>query len=372
MRNIFFIGHFKTGSTSIQTYFARNWLGLMKKGVLSPAVESQAAARAMRLILQGRDEELHHCSLNIIEPHNALALRLKNEEDGHEVPIYYPHLPSGFQMFEMIGNQIERLEPQVLVLCSEVFALLGMTKERKSIERIHNRLGEYHTTLYCSLRRPDDYLSSWHRQRLKFGEKLLPLRGGALTNYLETAHFQHAKLVHGWLEGGFRRSQLIIRSFDEVQRKDGSVVDFLQQTGIPEPVSPFSMERMNPSVPAAFAEIGRLALHHLPQTSSSHMIDWLTSMRKAVPHHHDEDIEVFGPDARKILVEHYRPIAKELDVLAGGRKFSVNVDDLARLRPIRELEAARFALPGLVSASRKSTLDSLAKDWIAALDLPNE
>lgn len=372
MRLILFIGHFKTGSTSIQHYFARNWLGLLQRGVLYPAVESQAVSRAIRLSLQGRDEDLQGQGLNIVEPHNALALRLKNEDDGHSVPSYYPHPPSGFQMFEMIRNQIGALNPETTVLCSEVFALLGMTAQRSGVKRIHARLGQHDTTIYCSLRRPDEYLSSWHRQRLKFGEKLAPLRAGALRSYVDTAHFQQAKLVRGWMDGCFEDSTLILRNFEDIQKGQGSIVDFMTQTRIPAPANAVIPGMMNPSVPAAFAEIGRLALHALPREQALNIVHWLTSMRRVVPHPSDREVEVFGQPVRNVLVEMFRPVARDLSAMAGGTGFYTDLDDLSRVRPIPELDAVRVSLPLLVAASKISRLTQPERDWLSTLQLPDQ
>lgn len=370
MKTIMFIGHFKTGSTSIQHYFARNWLALLRKGVLYPGVESQAAARAIRLSLTGRDEDLRGQTLNVIEPHNALALRLKNEEDGHGVPPYYPHAPSGLQMFEMIKNQLDAIQPETMVLCSEVFALLGMTKERKSVKRIHNRFRSHDVKLYCSLRRPDDYLSSWHRQRLKFGEKMLPLRAGALNAYLETAHFQQAKLVRGWLEGGFEEAELVLRNFSDTQKSGGSVVDFMSRTGIPIPDMAVMPGMMNPSVPSAFAEIARLALHQLPQESARSMVAWLIAMREEVDHVADREVEVFGQTMRDMMVERFRPVADDLSTLSGVNRFYPDLEDMALLRPVPELEAARAALAGLRAIGGRSRLTEAEREWLANLEIP--
>jgi len=128
LKLVIFIGHFKTGSSSIQSFLSSNFLRLLQAGILYPSVESQGAAWNMRAMMRGRDESTAGKSLNIIEPHNALALRLKNEEDGHGMPSYYPHPPSGFQMLELLENQISELAPNAVVLCSEVFSLFGLTE----------------------------------------------------------------------------------------------------------------------------------------------------------------------------------------------------------------------------------------------------
>ena len=372
MKLVMFIGHFKTGSTSIQHFLASNWYRLVEQGVLYPSVESGAMARNMRLLFNRADEDLHGQNLNVIEPHNALALKLKTEEDGHGVPSYYPKLPAAFQMFEAIEQQIAALQPQTTVLCSEVFALLGMTKHRKSIRRLNARLGHHDTTIYCTLRRPDDYLSSWHRQRLKFGAKLKPLRAGGMGGYLETAHFQQARMVRGWREDGFQNAELVLRNFDDVRRNQGSVHDFMTQTGVAFPQNVSLPDLRNPSVPSAFAEIGRLALIELPRESGRRIVEWLISVRGMVPHAADRDVEVFGPLVREKLVRNFAPIAADLRQMTGGRDFYPDIDELERLRPVNELDAANEALPRLVLASKVSSLFAEEKDWLGKLKLPEE
>lgn len=372
MKLVMFIGHFKTGSTSIQHFLASNWFKLIEQGVLYPSVENGALARNMRLLLNRADEDLHGQNLNVIEPHNALALKLKTEEDGHGVPPYYPKLPAAFQMFEAIEQQIAALQPHTTVLCSEVFALLGMTKDRQSVSRLNARLGQHDSTIYCSLRRPDDYLSSWHRQRLKFGVKQKPLRAGGMDDYLETAHFQQARMVRGWIDDGFQDAELVLRNFDDVLKNQGSVHDFMSETGIAIPRNAVMPDLRNPSVPSAFAEIGRLALIELPRQMGRNIVEWLISMRKLVPHASDRDVEVFGPAVRDKLVKNFEPVARELRSMSGGRDFYPDLSDLGRLRPISELEAANTALPRLVLASKISPLSPEEKDWLSKLRLPEE
>ena len=166
MKLVIFIGHFKTGSTSIQSFLSSNFLRLLQAGILYPSVESQGMARNLQVVLSGRDMPTIGDSLNIIEPHNALALKLKTEEDRHGVPSYYPNLPSGFQMLEALNNQISAIDPKSVILCSEVFALFGLTEKKESIKRLARRFAHHEVTIYCNLRRPDEYISSWHRQRL--------------------------------------------------------------------------------------------------------------------------------------------------------------------------------------------------------------
>lgn len=368
MKVIIFIGHFKTGSSSIQSFLSSNFYRLLQAGILYPSVESRGVSRNMKAILDGEDAPTTGAGLNVIEPHNALALRLKNEEDGHGVPPYYPHLPSGFQMMEIIDNQIAALQPDTVILCSEVFALLGLTEGRRSVRRLARRLSGHEVTIYCNLRRPDDYLSSWHRQRLKFGAKLGRLSGPAFDEYLGSAHFEQDKLVEGWLKGGFPEARLVLRNFDDVKAAGGSIVDFVNRSGADFPPDLFIPKDQNPSVPSAFAEIGRLAIHELPSADSKKVINWLTTARRRVDCPADDQIEDFGAKNRDIMSKRFLPIADSLTRMNGGKHFYKDASSFGLLRPVDPVLAARTALPGLIADAQERVLAPTIIDWLKGLD----
>lgn len=368
MKLVIFIGHFKTGSSSIQNFLSSNYLALLQVGILYPSVESQGLSRNLAVVRAGRDRPTAGDSLNIIEPHNALALRLKNEDDGHGVPAYYPAPPSGFQMLQFLHNQIHELEPKSVILCSEVFALLGMTAKRSGVQRLANRFAQHDVTIYCNLRRPDEYLSSWHRQRLKFGAKLQPLSGEGLHEYLDSAHFQQVKLIEGWTEY-FPQAKLVIRNFDEVRAAGGSIVDFMRHSSLTFPSNLHVPKDQNPSVPSAFAEIGRRAILELNPPLAREVIHWLTAARRRVSHPSDSDVEMFGPANRALISDRFAQIATSLDGLTGMSPFYPDLSDMGVLRPIDDVTAAEAALPALVADARRQALAQPLMDWLAALDL---
>jgi len=337
---------------------------MLRAGILYPSVESQGMARNLLVALSGQDIPTIGEGLNIIEPHNALALKLKTEEDRHGVPPYYPNLPSGFQMLEMLDKQISALDPGSVILCSEVFALLGLTEKRESIKRLARRFAHHEVTIYCNLRRPDEYISSWHRQRLKFGAKLAKLSEGALDEYLNGAHFQQAKLIEGWVTDHFPDAKLVIRNFDDVKAAGGSVKDFIASSGIAFPEHVNIPKDQNPSVPSAFAEIGRRALHELPRETASQIVGWLSSAGARVAHHSDKQVEVFGPENREILLSRFRPVAEKLNEMTGRHPFYPNFEDFGCCRPIAEMDAVKDALPGLVLDARRQGLPESILDWL--------
>ena len=98
---VIFMGHHKVGSSSLQRFLATNWLRLARDGVLYPSVEAQGLARNLAESLQGAPLEAPG-SVNIREPHNALAFKLIAEATGAAVPEWHPKLPSASQMFRAV------------------------------------------------------------------------------------------------------------------------------------------------------------------------------------------------------------------------------------------------------------------------------
>lgn len=363
MKVILFIGHFKTGSTSLQRFLSRNFHALLKAGILYPSVESQGIAHNMAALRNGRDFDWISDKLNVTEPHNALALVLKTEEDSHGVPHYYEKVPSGFQMFEMIENQIKALEPKALLICSEVFALFSHTEQQKSIARLANRLAHHDVTIYANLRRPDNYLSSWHRQRLKFGEKIRPLRGEGFNHYSSSAHVQHGKMVETWLEH-FPKARVVVRNFDSFIKKGGVVQDFVKNSGISFPSGLVDPGDFNPSIPSAFAEVGRRALVELPRNQALELVHNLIGGIKKVPHMPEADVEMFGTKNREILVEHYQDSLKIIRRLSQNDHFFDDPADFGRVRAVPELDASNDCLPRLKTYLLNSKLSDDAHAWI--------
>ena len=368
MKLVIFIGHFKTGSTSLQRFLANNYFSLLNRGILYPSVESMGMAHNISTALRGRDQSCNGLSLNVTEPHNALAVRLLNEENNHHVPPYYPNLPGGFRMFDALDSQIHTLAPDTMILCAEVFALFGGTKTQKSLKRMARRFAEHDVTLYCSIRRPDEYLSSWHRQRLKFGGKLEPLRGKAFGAYRKTVHFQHDLMVNGWLEH-FPDARLVLRDYRDVLRGGGSVGDFFYHA-VGRDVSDLpAVKPENPSVPCAYAEIGRRALRELELPVARPFIAWLVRHADSVDHAADRDVEVFGADTRKALYEGYAPIHDALGALSGKPPFFSDFEDIGRVRPVSDLEAASEVLPKLRRLAARRFLDRKVQAWLKDLSI---
>lgn len=365
MKVILFIGQFKTGSTSLQRFLSRNYVALIKAGILYPSVESQGISQNMAALLRGADSAAMSAKLNVTEPHNALALQLKTEEDGHGIPSYYENVPSGFQMLEMIDNQIAAFNPKTVLICSEVFALFSHTEKQASIARLARRLGHHDVTLYANLRRPDDYLSSWHRQRLKFGAKMQPLRTTGLNEYLHSSHVQHGQMIEAWLQH-FPNAQIKMRNFDDFIGKGGIIQDFGTHAGVDFPPDLANPGDFNPSVPCAFAEVGRQALIDLPHRDGRIVVDNLLKAIQYVRHVADKDVEMFGQSNRATLSEAYAPSLAIIQRLTGQNNFFSHEMNLKICRPISDLDALNKCWPDLQSYLMASDLPQSIKGWVQA------
>ena len=55
MKAAFFIGHHKTGSTSLQAFLAANYHRLISEGILYPATESEGIVSNLAAALAGGD-----------------------------------------------------------------------------------------------------------------------------------------------------------------------------------------------------------------------------------------------------------------------------------------------------------------------------
>lgn len=343
MKFSIFIGHHKTGSTSVQAHFARHRLDYLRRGVLYPMVEGQGMATLLAEALAGEGMDARTSGLNLREPHNALAFRLLQEAGGIPVPPWHPHLPSSHQMFRTIAMQISMLRPEHVVLCSEVMSRLPMEWGDKIMPRLSSNFGAHDLTLVMNLRRPDHYITSWHMQRMKFGHGLQPLRHGAWEEYRPGAHFQYEQVLAGY-QAAFPQARLILRNYDLVRASGGSVGDFLGQIGL-DPGAPVEEVKANGSVPHALCEVNRLLTLKAPGVVHA-FVDHVrrAAGRLALPP--SDEVEMFGPLQRATMVEAFAPIHEALSARVGA-PFFPDIDDMARLRPIPEIEAARIGLAAI-------------------------
>lgn len=355
MKVILYIGHHKVGSTALQVYLSQNWLRLLRHGILYPAIEPQGMAHNLNVALKGKDTT-GILPMNVREPHNALAFRFSSSVTGKPIPAFHENIPPIPQIINTIQRQVEELSPRTVILCSEVLSNFGAV-EPKLINRLLNIFPGAEFQICCTLRRPDQYLASWHGQRLKFGHQVFALREEALKRYFKSVHFDYRKLLEPWLNRAPQGTAFAIRNYADVLKSGGSTEDFTAIANTSFPRGMVAAPRANPSLPYALMEVARQANHALERPDAQALKDALLKSRKSLSLPDNGEIEMFGAQNRARMAELFAPIDAWLGEVTGQSGFFPDLDKLAQPRPLPELDAAAQALarlsPGTIG--RKAT-----------------
>ena len=341
MKVILYIGHHKVGSTALQVFLSQNSHGLLRNGILYPAVDMQSFSHLLAKAM-GAGDTPAYLPPNIREPHSALAYRMMHESDGRPVPKQFKALPDAAQMLHAIQCQVAELKPKAVVLCSEAFANFGEA-DPALIPQLAGIFPEAEIELYCAFRRPDQYLVAWHGQRLKVNERLSPLREIGHRDYARNIHFDFRKAIEAWHEA-LPQARLILRNYADILAAGGSPQDFMAQTGLDWPGDLLPVGQPNRSLPLAAMEIVRRANLELPLPRAQQFSQYMIRNAGKFAAEPDERIEMFAPNDRARLLADFHPIHVYLSALAGVPAFFPDINEIAEPRPVPELQA----VPGLL------------------------
>lgn len=360
---ILHIGHHKTGTSSLQVHFARNYKSWMEQGVLYPSVEAAGFSHNLRQLLNPVSNSVA-MSLNAEQPHNGLAQKMLAEVSAHKVPVVRQNLPSSAQMFWSIRKQIEVLSPKTVVLCAEVFSKFGKAGPAQ-IDRLREELPDAKFTIYCALRRPDDYLASWQGQRLKFGLKLKPLPKETTSGYFHGIHFDYRLLLEAWIDR-MPDANFIIRTYDDVLSAGGSVQDFHQQTAIQIPANVEKIKDSNPSIAYALQDVARRGNLELTGPDARDLRAYLMGLRNKLTLPPNRDVEMFGADTRAKMLARFLPIEEYLRSVTGKPAFFPNIESIGQTRPIPEADARAQALTKNARILVKKAPSNNIRDFLKA------
>ncbi|PCJ07281.1 MAG: hypothetical protein COB16_11690 [Rhodobacteraceae bacterium] len=333
MKIILFIGHHKVGSTSLQDYLARNAVALAQAGILYPATDFEGLA-LMSAMAAGRHQPDGPLPINAREPHNALAFRMLADHQGGKVPNYHKRLPGQPQMIHAIRQQVSFFTPHTMILAAEVFANFNAVAP----ELIHQLVGffpEAEFTVTATLRRIDEYLASWHGQRLKFGHTIAPLRTNGVEPYISGIHFDYRLMVEGWLQA-LPEARVILRNYTEVRNAGGSVADFITQNGLKVPKGLARERRENDSLHRGVYEIVRRGITELPRDQASALRAEIRDLTPKLRLPDSTQIELFGVQNRQHLVEQFAPINAYLGGVVGRAAFFDDLDQARQVLPVSE------------------------------------
>lgn len=347
MNFIVFLGHHKVGSTSLQHFFAKNSTKLLNSGILYPCVDFECMAlMARRMGLE--TDVVDTMPINAREPHNALAFRMINEENGAPIPPYHKNLPSSAQMLNAISQQIKYFSPSVVILAAEVFSNFSAICP-KSIHKLSGFFGDHKVRFVLTLRKIDDYLVSWHGQRLKFGEKINPLNSlDVLKAYTTGIHFDYRLLLSGWV-AAFPKSEFIVRNYDDVLANGGACNDFVNVSGLELPSDMTPVENKNPSFHRSLMELVRIGNFKFNEAQAKELRRFMLDVVKKAKLPANNLIEMFGKEGRHLLYKSFNPINDYLKPYAKGGDFFVDIENLRIVNEIDESDAVSMALDVLLN-----------------------
>jgi len=331
---VLFIGHHKVGSSSLQDYLARNASRLAKAGILYPFVDFEgmsflAASAFGKGVPEGR------LPFNVNAPHNALAFAMMAASNGRRVPTWHKMLPSIPQMIFAVRQQVRQLQPHTVILASEVFSNFAV-RSPESVKQIADLFPDAEITVVASLRRIDDYLISWHGQRITFGEKVAPLRGDvAISNYMKGIHFDYWRMLKIWLDH-FPGAEFILQNYSDVMKTGGAVNSFFQATKINRPAGMLPEIRDNVSIHRGIFEFSRLANNQLSGDVAPSVREHLQALVPNMDLPASKEIELIGAETREKIYRNFAPINEKLGGVVGRTVFFEDLEAVLQEQPVPE------------------------------------
>jgi hypothetical protein len=364
MKLILYIGHHKVGSTSLQAFLAQNAHKLLQAGILYPAVEPRGLTHMLRQSI-GIEDRPGLLPLHLREPHSALAYRMMAETSRRHVPPQFMSMPPLPQMIATLQNQLTWLTPETVIMCSEVFSNFGAVNPAliEQLLALFPQISEIQ--VYCVFRRPDDYLVSWHGQRLKVGEKLEPLEL-SLPGYYPTIHFDYGSVIAPWLEA-CKGATITLRDYGSVMHVGNSVQDFRKQTIVKFPTGLTPPPRINPSLPLSVMDIMRMGNHRLPIASREHLRFFLMQCQDLIDLPPNKDVEMLGADNRAALLDRFQPIHAYLNDIAGTKSFFPDIEQMAQARPLPYQAATKMALDKMTPDVLTHLRDAKTRSFIETM-----
>lgn len=291
-RIILHIGQQKTGTTTLQRALVADRSRLLDAGILYPDVGHQRAPRS-----------------DASRPsHNGLFFAL---EGRHQ-----PRSPA--QMRTRLEHQISANAADVVLISAER-AFLAADHRNRILDGL-DRMAPWDKRVVVYLRRPDSYLTSYHKQLIRMGRKVAGLHTGQRLDELRlTCQLDHTRAVGLYAE---RYGGVDLFSYDEI---DDTVTHFYESVlGLDAPVE--RPARTNPSIPSVFAELAR---------------QWVVSgsrlepgqIRLLIAHGEREIVDLLGATNRRHLLEYYRPHDAYLGSLVGRDAFFEDLEDMAVVPP---------------------------------------
>lgn len=333
MRVIVHIGHYKTGTTSLQRRFTDHRESLAEQGVVYPDLGA-----------------LHNPNGSVLPSHSALVFEILRRREL-QVPRWYQDLvdaaptpPTLESMTDALRGAMADAGDRDVLLSSEELMRFGAGGRHEGlVDELAELLGDHPVRIFCHLRRPDLHLPSWYNQLVKLGARRANM-SESVDVYFDKIHVDYAMALRPWVER-FGRENVIVHRYE---RRRGDVTDdLLRAFGREVTLPPGSELWENPRFPDTFVETLRIWNDLRPTEAVDDRFRRILQQLSREPELSGLQVEFLTPAARRKLHDRCVEMADELDELLG--RSTPLFDDLdemltAPAGTIRDIDAnARFA-----------------------------
>lgn len=203
------IGHYKTGTTALQVFLARNPGYLAKHGVeYAPVL-------------------MHHAK------HSSLGFSLCREAGVTRLMHGYNAPTPAAEIWGELFDHVRRSPHKAVIVSSEEMIRIGeFPAACDRLREIAATARDIDVTVIAYLRNPESHLRSWYNQLVKMG---IPVSDytTALRGEIEGIHLDYARALRPWAEA-FGAENLVLRDYDAARRAGptGIYTDFLGILGL--------------------------------------------------------------------------------------------------------------------------------------------
>lgn len=333
MRILVHIGHYKTGTTSLQRRFTDHREALAEQGVVYPDLG-----------------ELHNANGSLLPSHSALPFEMLRRRQI-QVPRWYQELvdaspapPTIESMTTALQRAVDDAGDRDVLLSSEELMRFGAGGRHEGlVDELAELLGDHQVRIFCHLRRPDLHLPSWYNQLVKLSARRANL-SESVEAYFDKVHVDYAMALRPWVDR-FGTDNVVVHRYE---RREGDVTDdLLRAFGHEITLPPGSEVWENTRFPDVFIETLRIWNDLRPTPPVDHRFRRILQQLAEEPELRDVRIEFLTPAARKRLHARCVEMSSELDQLLG--RTTPLFDDLdemlvAPAGSIRDIDAnTRFA-----------------------------
>ncbi|RVV97614.1 hypothetical protein EKE94_13875 [Mesobaculum littorinae] len=363
MKTVYCLGLHKTGSTSLQHYLLANQLKLARNGILFPPVHAHGTARFLAEALGRRPVNRRPARLNEYMGHNALAHRMiADAVPDSRFPSGHAPMERGDLVLNHVVDLTRQMQAHTLVFCSEDLATLGV-RAPGAVDLFRERFADEGAGLFALVRRPDDALSSWQSQMLKFRTPFQSLAETGVGPWLRSVHVDYRAALMPWIER-YPQAQRHILPYSDSRKKGGAVGVFKDAFPDIAVCAPRETADVNPSLPYAMIEIARLAMWRLPPLSATKLRSFLGKVAGRIDCPRNQDVDLIGAASRAELAAEFQDCEAWLQRISGRTPFFTDLDEIHRPRIFDGRSAAAEILPALVREAEAQDLPADIRDFL--------